>query len=50
MAGDYHEWCLVRVAFNDSIGAYPSCLQMGRFLVDFYIMHPADIRYNATNQ
>lgn len=49
-AGDYHEWRLVRVTFNNSIGAYPSCLQTDRFLVDFYIMHPADIRYNATNQ
>ena len=32
------EWPLVsRVVFNDSISLYPSALQDGRFLVDFYI-------------
>ena len=35
------EWRLVRVAFNDSISLYPSALQDGRFLVEFYILHPA---------
>ena len=45
-----HEWCLVRVAFNDSIALYPSALQDGRFLVEFFVSHPADVRYNATNQ
>jgi hypothetical protein len=29
---------------------YPSCLQDGRFLVKFYICHPADSQYNAVNQ
>jgi len=44
------EWCLVRVAFTDSIALYPSALQDGRFLVEFYILHPSNVRYNATNQ
>jgi hypothetical protein len=44
------EWRLVRVAFNDSIALYPSALQDGRFLVEFYVSHPANVRYNATNQ
>ena len=51
IAGDYHKRQLVGVSFTDSIAAYPSCLQDCHFLVDFYIMHPADVRYNAiTNQ
>ena len=44
------EWCLVRVALADSISLYPSALQDGLFLVEFYILHPSDMRYNATNQ
>ncbi len=44
------KWCLVRVAFNESISLYPSALQDGQFLVEFYVLHPANIRYNATNQ
>jgi hypothetical protein len=44
------EWRLVRVEFNDSISLYPSALQDGWFLVEFYVLHPADIRFNATNQ
>jgi hypothetical protein len=44
------EWRLVRVAFNDSIVLHPSALQDGRFLVEFYVSHPADGHYNATNQ
>ena len=44
------EWSLVRVAFTDSIALYPSALQDGRFLVEFYVLHPSDVRYNATNQ
>jgi hypothetical protein len=44
------EWRLVRVAFQESMLLYPSCLQDGRFLVDFYICHPADSWYNAVNQ
>ena len=44
------EWRLVRVSFEDSLRLRPSCLQDGRFLLDFYILHPSDVRYNATNQ
>jgi hypothetical protein len=46
---DAREWRLVRVASQESMSLYPSCLQDGRFLVKFYISHPADSRYNATN-
>jgi hypothetical protein len=31
------EWRLVQVALQDSMSSYPSCLQDGRFLVEFYI-------------
>ena len=48
--GSAREWRLVRVAFDDSMALYPSCLQDGRFLVEFYIQHTADTRYNAINQ
>ncbi len=41
---------LVRVAFQESMLLYPLCLQDGRFLVKFYICHPADSCYNAVNQ
>lgn len=47
---DVSEWRLVRVALADSLALYPSCLQDCRFLVDFYILHPADVRFNAINQ
>jgi hypothetical protein len=47
---DCCKWQLVRVAFEDSVALYPSCLQDGCFLVDFYMSHPADVRYNAINQ
>jgi hypothetical protein len=45
-----YEWRLVRVAFQDSISLYPSCLQDGRFLVEFYMAHPTNAHYNAINQ
>ena len=44
------EWRLIRVALTDSTAMSPSCLQDGRFLVEFYILHHEDIRQNATNQ
>jgi hypothetical protein len=44
------KWRLVRVAFVDSTALSPSCLQNGRFLVEFYTLHHADIRFNAINQ
>jgi len=47
---DAREWRLVRVSFQDSVSLRPSCLQDGRFLVEYYILHPSDIRFNATNQ
>ena len=44
------EWRLVRVAFQDSITHYAPCLQDGKFLVEFYIAHRDDSRYNAINR
>jgi hypothetical protein len=44
------EWRLVCVAFSDSTSLSPSCLQDGRFLVEFYTLHHADVRFNASNQ
>jgi hypothetical protein len=44
------KWCLVQVALQESMSSHPSCLQDGHFLVEFYICHPADSRYNAINQ
>jgi hypothetical protein len=44
------EWRLVRIAFQESMSLYPSCLQDGRFLVEFYICHPSDCHFNAINQ
>ena len=44
------EWCLVRVALQDSTRQHPSCFQDGCFLVDFYTCHPSDKLFNAINQ
>jgi hypothetical protein len=44
------KWCLIRVAFADSVSISPSCLQDGRFLVKFYSLHHDDIWFNSTNQ
>ena len=50
IAASVREWRLIRVALQDSIALSPSCLQDGRFSVDFCIPHPADSRYNARLQ
>ena len=44
------EWYLVRVDLENTIRANPNAMQDGRFLVEFYVGHPADKRYNAINQ
>jgi hypothetical protein len=44
------KWHLIRVAFSNSISLYPSALQDRRFLVEFYVAHPNNARFNATNQ
>ena len=43
------EWRLVRIALDDSISLHPACLQDGRFLVEFYVPHIQDVRYNGIN-
>jgi hypothetical protein len=48
-SGDVREWHLVRIAFQATMSLYPSCLVDGRYLVDFYIAHPSDSRFNAIN-
>jgi hypothetical protein len=45
-----HEWCLVRVAFQDSTSLSPSCLQDRQFIVELYTLHHDDVRFNASNQ
>ena len=44
------EWRLVQLMFESSVQLSPSCMQTGKFMVEFYISHPADWRYNAVNQ
>jgi hypothetical protein len=44
------EWRLVHVAFSDSTSLSPSCLQDGRFLMEFHTLHHADIWFNTSNQ
>jgi hypothetical protein len=39
-SNDAREWQFVRVAFEDLISLYPSCMQDGRFLFKFYICQP----------
>ena len=44
------EWRLVRVHLADSMALRPTCLTDGRYLVEFYMVHPSDLRFNAANQ
>ena len=44
------EWSLVRVALDASLKLNNSCLQDGRFIVEFFVCHPGDKLYNASNQ
>ena len=44
------KWHLVRVAFSASTSSYPSCLEDGKYIVDFYSSHPVDFCLNAINQ
>ena len=41
---------LVCIAFSATTSSYPSCLNNGKYIVEFFISHPADFRYNAINQ
>ena len=47
---DVREWRLIRVAFSATTASYPSCLDDGKYIVDFYVSHPADFRSNAVNK
>ena len=44
------KWHLVCVAFSASTSSYPSCLEDGKYIVDFYSSHPVDFCLNAINQ
>ncbi len=44
------EWRLVRVVFGANTFSYPSCLEDGKYIVDFYTSHPSNSRLNAINQ
>ena len=44
------EWRLGRVNFKLSCEKRPSCLQDGTFLVEFYMLHCDDVRFNGVNQ
>jgi hypothetical protein len=44
------EWTLIRVNFLKSIQQHPSCLQDGRFLVEFFIEHHRDKQLDITQR
>ena len=44
------EWKLIRVNFLKSLQQHPSCLQDGRFLVEFFIEHHRDQQLDITNR
>ena len=44
------EWQLIRVAYSDTMSVHPDCIQDGKFLVDFYVLHHDDKAYYAPNQ
>jgi hypothetical protein len=44
------EWRLVHTAFSDSTLLSPSCLQDGRFLMEFYTLHHANVWFNSANK
>jgi hypothetical protein len=43
-------WRLVRVNLPDNTSISPSCLQDGRFLLEFFTLHYNDVRFNGKNQ
>ena len=49
-SASYREWRVGRVALKDSMALHPACLQNGKFLLDFYVRHDSDTRYNHLNQ
>ena len=44
------KWPVVGVAYKDTLSLHPDCLQDGKFLVDFYILHPKDYWFGSPNQ
>ena len=45
-----YEWQLFQIAYEDTMQFHTNCLQYGKFLVDFYIIHPEDKDYYTINQ
>ncbi len=44
------KWRLVCVVLGATTSSYPSCLEDGKYIVDFYTSHPSDSCLNAINQ
>jgi hypothetical protein len=49
-SGKVCEWHFIQLALEVLMSSNSSCLVDGQYLVDYYICHPADSRYNAINQ
>jgi hypothetical protein len=47
---NFLEWGLERVTLKDSMSFHPSYLQDGCFLVEFFIAHTDNVRFNGINQ
>ena len=44
------EWHLAQVDISTTMREHPTAFQDGKFLVNFFTVHPADKYYNASNQ
>ncbi len=44
------KWWLIPVALTMSMSSYPSCLEDGKYVIDFYMVHPSNFRFSAINQ
>ena len=45
-----HKWRLVCIVFGATTSSYPSCLEKGKDIVQFYTSHPSDFCLNAINR
>jgi hypothetical protein len=44
------EWKLVRINLSLSMDKHPQCLQDGKFIAEFYIVHPSDANSNLPDK
>ncbi len=49
-SNEVRKWRLVQVLLEESMSSYPSCLQDGCFLLNFFFCHPSDSSANVINQ